>query len=283
IVKSFIRLGQKVSPGTPVFEINSPSFFDAGKAYYQAKQEMELALKSLNRERDLFANNVGVAKDVEEAEVTYELRKKDYENALAAVKVYQVDPDNMILGQPLVIRSPIAGEVVKDNMVIGQYIKEDAGALAVVADLDRIRVTAHVKEKDIDLIREVSDVEIHLIALPDMPVKGTIDYVSGLLDEATRSVEVIIECDNREHRMKPFMYGTVRFINTPTRAIIIPNSAVLQREDNHYVLVSEGKNRFRKAIVKVASAGENQTLVLSGIHEGDSIITEGAFYFIDAR
>ncbi|KAA6315455.1 hypothetical protein EZS27_034085, partial [termite gut metagenome] len=168
-------------------------------------------------------------------------------------------------------------------MVIGQYIKEDAGALAVVADLDRIRVTAHVKEKDIDLIREVSDVEIHLIALPNMPVKGTIHYVSGLLDEATRSVEVIIECDNREHRMKPFMYGTVRFINTPTRAIVIPNSAVLQSEDNRYVLVSEGKNRFRKANVKVASADESQTLVLSGINDGDSILTEGAFYFIDAR
>ncbi|KAA6331604.1 Cation efflux system protein CusB [termite gut metagenome] len=241
IVKSFIHLGQRVSPGSPVFEINSSSFFDAGKAYYQAKQEMELALKSLNRERDLFANNVGVAKDVEEAEVTYELRKKDYENALAAVKVYQVAPDSMILGQPLVVRSPIAGEVVKDNMVIGQYIREDAGALAVVADLDRVRVTAYVKEKDIDLIREVSDMEIHLIALPDMPVKGTINYVSGLLDETTRSVEVIIECDNREHRMKPFMYGTVRFINTPARAIVIPNSAVLQREDNRYVWISDGK------------------------------------------
>ena len=132
IVKSFVRLGQKVVQGSPIFEISSPSFFDTGKAYYQAKQEMELALKSLNREKDLLKNHVGVEKEVEEAEVNYELKKKDYENAVAALKVYQIDPGTMVLGQPLVVRSPIAGEVVKDNIVLGQYIKEDAGPLALV-------------------------------------------------------------------------------------------------------------------------------------------------------
>ena len=118
IVKSFVRLGQKVVQGSPIFEISSPSFFDTGKAYYQAKQEMELALKSLNREKDLLKNHVGVEKEVEEAEVNYELKKKDYENAVAALKVYQIDPGTMVLGQPLVVRSPIAGEVVKDNIVL---------------------------------------------------------------------------------------------------------------------------------------------------------------------
>lgn len=138
IVKSFVRLGQKVVQGSPIFEISSPSFFDTGKAYYQAKQEMELALKSLNREKDLLKNHVGVEKEVEEAEVNYELKKKDYENAVAALKVYQIDPGTMVLGQPLVVRSPIAGEVVKDNIVLGQYIKEDAGPLALVADLSKV-------------------------------------------------------------------------------------------------------------------------------------------------
>ena len=120
IVKSFVRLGQKVVQGSPIFEISSPSFFDTGKAYYQAKQEMELALKSLNREKDLLKNHVGVEKEVEEAEVNYELKKKDYENAVAALKVYQIDPGTMVLGQPLVGRSPRAGEAVTDNIVLGQ-------------------------------------------------------------------------------------------------------------------------------------------------------------------
>ncbi|MEG1909856.1 MAG: efflux RND transporter periplasmic adaptor subunit, partial [Bacteroidales bacterium] len=68
IVRSFIRLGQSVSKGSPLFEISSPAFFETGKAYFQTKQEMEQALKSLRREKDLLANRVGVVKEMEEAE-----------------------------------------------------------------------------------------------------------------------------------------------------------------------------------------------------------------------
>ena len=157
VTKSFVRQGQKVSHGSPVFEISSPDFFEVGKVYFQAKQEMELALKNLNRERDLLENNVGVARVVEEAETNFELRKKDYENALAAIKVYNIDADNMVMGQPLVIKSPVAGIIIKSNIVIGQYIKEDSEPLAIVADLDKVWVIANVKEKDIPMLKSIEE------------------------------------------------------------------------------------------------------------------------------
>ena len=77
VTRSFIRLGQKVDKGSPLFEISSPDFFETGKVYYQAKQEMELASKNLRREQDLYAHKVSAQKEVEEAEVNYELKKKD--------------------------------------------------------------------------------------------------------------------------------------------------------------------------------------------------------------
>ena len=46
-----------------------PDFFETGKVYYQAKQEMELASKNLRREQDLYAHKVSAQKEVEEAEV----------------------------------------------------------------------------------------------------------------------------------------------------------------------------------------------------------------------
>lgn len=126
VTRSFIRLGQKVDKGSPLFEISSPDFFETGKVYYQAKQEMELASKNLRREQDLYAHKVSAQKEVEEAEVNYELKKKDYENALAALKVFQIEPDQLVLGQPMIVRSPISGEIVKNNIVIGQFMKDDA-------------------------------------------------------------------------------------------------------------------------------------------------------------
>ena len=278
IVKSFVRLGQKVSAGSPIFEINSPDFFETSKTFFQAKQEMELALKNLNRERDLFENRVGVAKDLEEAEANYELCRQEYENSRAAVGVYQIDVDKMIPGQPLVVKSPIAGKVVKSDIVIGQYIKDDAEPLAIVADLNKVWVVAHVKEKDIPMLHDIEEVEISLTTMPDARINGTLHYVGELLDETTRSIEVIIECDNPGHDMKPFMYGTVHFYNTVARTIILPSTAVMQEQYSDYVLIEESKGKFIRRKVETESVDINSVRVVSGISEGESVVVKGGIY-----
>lgn len=283
ITKSFVRLGQKVVQGSPVFEISSPDFFETGKVYYQAKQEMELALKSLNREKDLVQNRVGVEKEMEEAEVNYELKKKDYENAVAALKVYQINPDELVLGQPLVVRSPIAGEVVKNDIIIGQYMKEDADPVAVIADLSHVWVVAHVKEKDIPLVRQLADVEVQLIAVPDKVIEGRIYHISEMLDETTRAVEVLIECDNTDRSMKPAMYGNVQLSDKAVPTILIPTSAILQEEESSFVVRALGNNRYRKQAITTCLTEGNHTVVTSGLQEGDEIVTEGAFYLLEAR
>lgn len=283
VTRSFVKLGQKLSPGSPVFEISSPSFFETGKAYFQAKQEMELALKALKREKDLLDNHVGVKKELEEAEVAYELRKKDYENALAALKVFQVSPEDMVPGQPLVVRAPIAGEVVKDDLVLGQYIREDAGPVVLIADLSKVWVVAHVKEKDIRRIQNLDGVAINLVAMPDDSFPGKVYHISEMLDENTRSVEVLVECDNNMRVMKPGMYGTVRLIEPAADAILIPATAVLQEEGHCYVLLALDDNRFRKQEIVTSGLQGDKIIVKSGLQVGDRIVGKGAFYLMDAR
>ncbi|MEI6679900.1 MAG: efflux RND transporter periplasmic adaptor subunit, partial [Mariniphaga sp.] len=109
IIKSFIKLGQRVAVNAPIFEISSPSFFEAGKAYYHSKQEMQLAEKNLKRQQDLLKNGVGIQKDMEESEVSYELSKRDYENSIASLNVYHVHPDEMVLGDFILFESGFPG------------------------------------------------------------------------------------------------------------------------------------------------------------------------------
>ena len=244
---------------------------------------MELALKSLKREKDLLQNKVGVQKELEEAEVNYELKKKDYENAVAALKVFQIEPDELVLGQPLIVRSPIAGEIVTDRIVIGQYIKEDAEPVAVIANLSKVWVAAHVKEKDMGMIQALDSVEVRLLAMPDQPFSGKIYHVSEMLDEDTRSVEVLIECDNSSRLMKPAMYGTVKLCDRSTEVIRIPTSAILQEEESAYVLLALGNNCYRKQKVSTSVTEDGKTVILSGLTPGDTIVSTGAFYLLDAR
>lgn len=283
VTKSYVHLGQQVKAGSPIFEISSPMFYETGKAYYQAKQEMELAQKNFKREKDLLNKNVGVEKDMEEAEVNYELKKKDYENALASLKVFQINPSQLVLGQPLIVRSPINGIIVDNKIVIGQYVKDDSDPVATVAQLNKIWVKGQVKEKDIRFIHESDKVDIKPVSFPDRVISGSIYHINNMLDEETRSVGVIIECNNSDMLLKPGMYAAVDFRNSIPGSIAIPSKSVFQMNDNSYVFLQIGENQFLKRTIKAFNIEKDRTIVEGGLEGGDKIVVEGGVYLLDEK
>jgi membrane fusion protein, heavy metal efflux system len=283
ILRSFVRLGQRVAVNAPIFEISAPSFFEAGKAYYQSKQEMQLAEKNLRRQQDLLKNGVGIQKDMEEADLVYERSKHDYENSIASLNVYHVNPAEMILGQPLIVRSPISGEVIADNIVIGQYVRDDAEPQALVAELSKVWVVGQLKEKDINSIHETDEVEIEAAGIPGLIMPGVVYHISEMLDETTRSVEVFIECANSGRNLKPGMYATVQFTEKADNSILIPASAVMQMEESSFVFVKSSGNSYSKRMIKTAGTDNDLIILKSGLKADEEIVTEGAFYLLEAK
>jgi membrane fusion protein, heavy metal efflux system len=283
ITRSFVSLGQKVEVGSPVFEISSPAFFEAGKAYYQSKQEMQLAEKNLKRQQDLFNNGVGTQKDLDEGEVTYELTKRDFENSIASLKVYHVNPEELVLGQPLIVRSPIKGEIVENNIVIGQYLKEDADPVAIVAELSTVWVIGQLKEKDIKSVHKSDEAEIRLTGMQDLPIKGMVFHIGEILDEATRSVQIYVLCENRERVMKPGMFVSTRFSESMGNAILVPASSLYQMEESSFVFISLGNDKYFKKSVEVNGTDSNRVVIKSGLNTDDEIVIEGGSLLLDIK
>lgn len=283
IIRSFVSLGQKVNVGSPVFEISSPAFFETGKTYYQSKQEMQLAEKNLKRQQDLLSNGVGTQKDFEEAEVNYELTKRDFENSIASLKVYHVNPEELVLGQPLIVRSPIRGEIVENNIVIGQYLKEDADPVAIVAELSKVWVIGQLKEKDINSVHEADEVEIRMTGMADIPGKGKVFHIGEMLDESTRSVQIFILCDNIERIMKPGMFVTSTFSENSGDVILVPASSLYQMEETSFVFVSLGNDKYIKRRVEVNGTDSNRVIIKSGLKPYDEIVIEGGSLLLDIK
>ncbi len=280
VSRSFVKLGQRVGPGTPLFELHSAEFFEATKNYFQALQDKKMKQSNLSRQRDLVKNGVGVAKELEEAETDYEFALKEYENASALLRMFNVDPDKVTMGQPLKVVSPIAGEVVQADIVIGQYVKSDAAPLAVVAELSKVWVVAQLKERYIGAIRSDDKVEIRTDADPQRAIAGQVAHIGELLDEQTRSVRVLIACDNRDRTLRPGMFAEVRFTGRPAPSIVIPSAALLQDEGESYVFVRRADGVFVKRTVRTATASAHEALVLDGLTAGERIVSEGAVYLM---
>ncbi len=281
VSKSFVQLGQKINAGTPVFELHSADFFEATKSYFQTLQTKKMKESNLQRQRDLVKNGVGVAKELEEAETDYEVASKDYENAEATLKMFNINPGTISMGQALKVISPIAGEVVQANVVIGQYVKNDAAPLVIVADLGKVWVMAQVKEKYIGFIHPDDRVDVRTDSDPEHTIAGRVSHISELLDEETRSVQVFITCDNNDRRLKPGMFTNVHFINRPQPSILVPSTALLQEEDDAYVYVQEEKGKYRKQKVTTTTANPQQSLITKGLKTGDRIVSEGAIYLME--
>lgn len=279
VVKSCVRMGQQVKKGEPLFEIICPDFTAAQKDFFQAKSACDLARKDLRRKEDLIRNGVSSQKELEEAQNALLTAEKDFENAQAALHVYQVeDLVSMSLGQPLVVRAPLSGTLIENNIVNGQYLKDDSDPIAVVADLSNVWVSAQVKEKDIRFIREGDSLDIEVAALPDELIKGVVYHVEEAVDESTRSIRVISECRNGKERLKLGMYATVHFKGIPQRMLQVPETSLLQGIDGSFVYVQIAPEAFVRRMVEVETTSGGKAIIGKGLQAGEKIISEGGYY-----
>jgi len=279
IVKSFIRLGQKVGVGSPVFEFSSSELYEATKAYFVAQSANELAQRTYNRQKELVSNGVAAQKDLEQAQNESIIASQEFEQAKATLRVLNIDVALLKMGLPSKVVSPISGEVVKSNITIGSYVKEDAEPLVVIADLSHVWVAAQVKEKNSGAIIQGDSVQVVSNANAAKIINGTVYYVSEMLNEETRSVEVIIECNNTDRALKLGMFCDVRFSESPSKAIILPSTAIMKEQDNDFVWIEKSKGKYVRRIVESETIGSDKVLVKKGLEEGENVVVKGGIYF----
>ncbi|MDR6369422.1 cobalt-zinc-cadmium efflux system membrane fusion protein [Chryseobacterium bernardetii] len=281
ITQSFIQLGQNISAGSPLFEILSSDYFSVQKDYTDALNDVQLAEKNYRRQQDLVKHGVGIQKELDEAETDFKNKKTSLSNASSALKVYNSKGGG--LGSPLVVRAPINGEIISNKIVNGQYLKGDADPVMIIAELSKVWISGDVKEKDIRFVNTGDQVSVKVSAYPDRNITGKVYHINEIVDEDTRSIKVLIECDNPDRKLKPGMYATVSFSTTPEKTVMIPITALMQQDDSQYVWVKTGKSQYAKRPVTTGETDQKTVRITSGIKLGETIMTEGGIYMLDAK
>ncbi|WET51759.1 efflux RND transporter periplasmic adaptor subunit [Chryseobacterium indologenes] len=281
ITKSFIQLGQHVSANNPLFEILSSDYFSVQKDYTDALNDVQLAEKNYRRQQDLVKHGVGIQKELDEAETDFKNKKTSLSNASSALKVYNSKGGG--IGSPLIVRAPISGEIISNKIVNGQFLKSDADPVIIIAELSKVWISGDVKEKDIRFVNVGDHVSVKVSAYPDRNITGKVYHINEVVDESTRSIKVLIECDNPDRKLKPGMYATVNFATAPEKTIMIPISALMQQDSSQYVWIKTGKNQFAKRPVTTGEADQKMIRIISGLKAGDIIMTEGGIYMLDAK
>lgn len=284
ITRSYVSLGQRVRAGQPLFEMYSPDFNGLVKEYFQAQRTAEKAQAEYNRKKVLLEHGIASRKELDELFTGQEVALRDLESASSTLGIYNVNLEEVKVGQPVVITSPIGGEIVRNNITAGQYVKSDDDSPVTVADLGRMWVTALVKEHYIGSVSSGSKAEILVESAADTKLEARIVNIGNIVDEESRAVQVVLECDNSRHILKHGMYVSVHFISEPAESIVVPTSSIFQGEQSNYVFTATDDPRvFVRRSVRTGSSNDDNTLICitEGLEPGDRVITEGGIYLAE--
>ena len=176
-----------------------------------------------------------------------------------------------------VVASPLEGVVTEIHVRDGAQVT--AGMpLVHVADLSQVWILVDVPEAQAGWIAEGRPAEARLTALPGEVFEGRVDYLYPQLDGATRSLRLRLSFANPELKLRPGMYASVTLFGGPRNdVLLIPSEALIETGRRNTVIVQEQEGRYRPVAVEVGDQRDGRTVVLSGLEEGQLVVTSGQF------
>jgi Cu(I)/Ag(I) efflux system membrane fusion protein len=178
--------------------------------------------------------------------------------------------------QELTIRSPIDGWAVSSRLRDGAYV-EPGAELFQIADLSRVWVMADVSEYEASRVRVGQAARLKLAAYPERTFTGSVDFVYPTLNPGTRTLQARIELPNTDLALRPGMHGDVFVELGRSDALAIPAEALVETGDAQYVFVAAQAGRLEPRPVAVGTRADGWVQVLSGVSEGEAVVTTANF------
>ncbi|WP_423200484.1 Cu(I)/Ag(I) efflux system membrane protein CusB/SilB [Cupriavidus sp. H19C3] len=146
-----------------------------------------------------------------------------------------------------------------------------------LADLGQVWIVAQVPETQIGAVAPGQSVSVTASAL-SQPSAGKVDAILPDIDAATRTVKVRIVLPNRQHRLLPGMFATVRFAGTDRPdALLVPSEAIIRTGQRNVVMVDAGKRGYVATEIHTGREAAGMTEVLSGLQAGQKVVASGQF------
>lgn len=249
--------GQQVRRGEILVELDGT---EAQADLAVAEAALGESRSQFNRSRELFATKALSQSQLEQIEAT--LRQNE-----ARVSAAQARANDTI------IRAPFAGRVGLRNVSVGSYVTP-ATVITTLDDTSVIKLDFSVPETFLTLLDEGLDIEATSSAYPGDEFRGKVASIDSRVDPVTRSVVVRGNVENRDGRLKPGMFMTVRLVRAEDRALSLPEQALVPENDRQYVYVVRN-DQAHKTEVTTGRRRPGEVEVLRGLESGDVVVIEG--------
>jgi membrane fusion protein, multidrug efflux system len=249
--------GAAVEKGTPLFQFDTDL----------AESELAEARARLRLAEANYVRNQKLRKSGNVAESAYEEALSARDVARAAVVSSEVRLAK------LMISAPFPGTLGFRSVSEGAYV--NAGTPLVQLDkVDRLQVSFSVPELQQKAVEEAKSVELVADALPGERFTATISALNPVIDVNGRALQARAVLDNPQMRLRPGLLVRVTVKGPEREAVLIPESAIVQRGNGAVVYVV-ADNKVRQVRVSLGKRLDGKVEVREGVAAGDVVVTAG--------
>jgi len=244
-------------------------------------------------------NEESINTKILEARYNYEKAREDYERGTELIKdriisekEFNTIENNYDIARTLYnsvtknysangirITSPISGYIRTLNVKQGEYV-QTGQILAVISSNNRLLLKADLSQKYFDIINNINSANFKT---PDGKTFNT-DELNGSYILHGRNtgqdnllLPVNFEIDYRNELIPgTFVEVYLKTTRIPD-ALVIPVSALIEEQGAFYVYVQTSGEGFEKREVSITGSDGILVQVLSGIEEGERVVTKGAY------
>ena len=273
-----VKEGQAVSAGQTLFVIDNETYQAQVR---QAQAAVNTAQQQVNTAKLTYENSQMLHQNKVIGDYELQTSKNSYEAALAQLAQAQAAVASAKEALSFCyVKSPASGVVGTLPFKKGALVSA-SNALTTVANISSMDVYFSVTEKEAMVISKqgLSSIPAVKLQLADGSIyghEGKVSRMSGVIDAATGSVQLIASFPNPEKTLKSGATGNIIIPRQNTSAIIIPQACVSEVQNKKFVYTLGKDNKVRYTEIQVDPQNDgNNYIVTDGLKAGDKYVTNG--------
>ena len=187
------------------------------------------------------------------------------------------------------VKAPFDGIVTARQVSLGELVGANGPTqLATIVATDPIYVNFNISEQDTlrarEQIRRLGltpqdlkkvPVEVGLQSDEGYPYKGTLDYASPSINQATGTLAVRAILANPDRRLLPGFFVRVRIPDQQSKALLVPEAALGSDQGGRYLLVVGKDNVVEQRKVTIGPSVGDLRVIDKGLAADDRVVVDG--------
>lgn len=235
--------GDKVRKGQILAYLSHPNFAQLQTNYIKAFSRFQYLEKEMKRQKRLYDEKVGAGKNYQETLSEFQSVQGEVKGYEAQLKQLSLNVSKIQKGkiyQNVPVVSPIDGYIEKVKVQIGQFI-DPQKELFLIVNTEHIHADLMVFEKDVHKVKKGQTVYFKVESVPGTQLHAEIYSVGKQFEQNPKAVHVHADIKNKSSFLIPGMYINGKIQTKTNRVTALPEEAVVEDEDKHYIFKAHKK------------------------------------------